>query len=715
MMRPNLETRVGRVRPLLVILSTLSVPAALADFGDYVDPTFECPAKTTCPNVCVANLTDCPVNLWCDGANETLCPDGRCIGIDDVCSDAGSPCPFDCASFACAKTIDFLPACQSTYADWYANASACAANEVDDTPLLTFKEPGFIFCYCWMCCIAFIIFAWCFANQVVFPVRGSTKILDDLDANDEKAAKSSKKTDEEYSNMKKSIETATTIGEAEATQQQPASDDDDDDDVGDEKEKTARSDLATFLETDIDDPNDGTVWTQTGFRRALLPFIIYLLVLATLIGIHVLLTILTLLYYVQQGVITILPEVFQTEQQALKAFEIAWGVGFAFSFTLQWPYSVDSLFLRRCRLAHATHVAIFTPRLMPTDNKFDKSTRIAKLKMAIAMSYALFTRIMALLFCDMRRIKFPGKTIYVPVETDEDGTRFFFFRYSRYNYDPDQDRFTPGVLSTGNYLGDFIDESNGLTEAEVIRRRGVVGPNALRLVKPNLFRCIYQEFCKPFYTYQYFMVWTWFPYWYYYMALVDTFVITTGGLTVASFRYRQDRTLYKLSEMHGEVTVLRDDVFVTISQTEVVPGDVIVIKPGPTHCDMVLVSSDGILVDESALTGESTLVSKKAIDPSTAKTEYNRIAHKKHTIFAGTAIIECNEAGSDLAVVCKTGSATTKGKLLRDILSYERHQFKFDTEVRVVIFILFLYAVFGFVMVSYFLKNSPIYAFFYGM
>ena len=34
-------------------------------FGDYVDPTFSCPATVTCHVVCVANATNCPMDASC--------------------------------------------------------------------------------------------------------------------------------------------------------------------------------------------------------------------------------------------------------------------------------------------------------------------------------------------------------------------------------------------------------------------------------------------------------------------------------------------------------------------------------------------------------------------------------------------------------------------------------------------------------------------------
>jgi hypothetical protein len=64
---------------------------------------------------------------------------------------------------------------------------------------------------------------------------------------------------------------------------------------------------------------------------------------------------------------------------------------------------------------------------------------------------------------------------------------------------------------------------------------------------------IFKEFSKPFYLYQNFMVWSWAPYWYYYMAIVNTIVRVAGGTVVAIFQYMSDLKLYGISVMEGEV------------------------------------------------------------------------------------------------------------------------------------------------------------------
>jgi hypothetical protein len=39
-------------------------------FGDYVDPTFTCPATVTCPDICVASAEDCPSDAVCPSTSE---------------------------------------------------------------------------------------------------------------------------------------------------------------------------------------------------------------------------------------------------------------------------------------------------------------------------------------------------------------------------------------------------------------------------------------------------------------------------------------------------------------------------------------------------------------------------------------------------------------------------------------------------------------------
>jgi hypothetical protein len=48
-------------------------------------------------------------------------------------------------------------------------------------------------------------------------------------------------------------------------------------------------------------------------------------------------------------------------------------------------------------------------------------------------------------------------------------------------------------------------------------------------------------------------VWTWAPYWYYYMAIVNSVVRLSGGIVVGVFQYLSDSKLHQISHVEGEV------------------------------------------------------------------------------------------------------------------------------------------------------------------
>jgi magnesium-transporting ATPase (P-type) len=121
-----------------------------------------------------------------------------------------------------------------------------------------------------------------------------------------------------------------------------------------------------------------------------------------------------------------------------------------------------------------------------------------------------------------------------------------------------------------------------------------------------------------------------------------------------------------------------------------------------------------IKVDESALSGETTPIVKEPMNPFREDEVYCPSLHKASTIFAGTKVIDVCATEKELGLVLTIGSFTTKGELLCDVLSYERHRMKVDDEVSVVFVILFLQSVILFGLVFYFLQGQWVYAWFYG-
>lgn len=162
---------------IAVVLCFLNSKSVVqADYGDYVDPTFNCPAMSTCQQVCVARATDCPLTMLCSG-NDTLCVDGSCA--PRCTGNEISPCEFDCAPVACHKIIDNVDSCNILYGGYLEAEAACGEEETAvETSLWNYNEAGFICFYAWIGGATTLLLGWCAFNQRIAPVEGSTQPLE---------------------------------------------------------------------------------------------------------------------------------------------------------------------------------------------------------------------------------------------------------------------------------------------------------------------------------------------------------------------------------------------------------------------------------------------------------------------------------------------------------------------------------------------------------
>ncbi|AXG10985.1 cation-translocating P-type ATPase [Haloplanus rubicundus] len=139
--------------------------------------------------------------------------------------------------------------------------------------------------------------------------------------------------------------------------------------------------------------------------------------------------------------------------------------------------------------------------------------------------------------------------------------------------------------------------------------------------------------------------------------------------------YRAERSIAALRELSApEATVLRDGEPVTVDATAVVPGDVLVLEGGDAvPADARLVDAAGMGTDESALTGESTSVSKsvEAVDPDTP------LAERTDMVYMNTSVV----TGRGRAVVVRTGMDTEVGSIATQIESAPDDPTPFQAEV----------------------------------
>jgi Ca2+-transporting ATPase len=145
-------------------------------------------------------------------------------------------------------------------------------------------------------------------------------------------------------------------------------------------------------------------------------------------------------------------------------------------------------------------------------------------------------------------------------------------------------------------------------------------------------------------------------------GLADALVIMGVVMINAVIGYvterQSDRIIRSLKQqVHPVAWVIRDRHVIEISAQDIVPGDILVLRPGTyVPADARVVEAKNLSVDESALTGESLPVTKIATplsDPEVA------LGDRLNMVYMGTLVT----GGQGLAVVVATARFTEMGKI----------------------------------------------------
>ncbi len=141
-------------------------------------------------------------------------------------------------------------------------------------------------------------------------------------------------------------------------------------------------------------------------------------------------------------------------------------------------------------------------------------------------------------------------------------------------------------------------------------------------------------------------------------ALVILGVVAANGVIGYITESEAERTILSLKRaVRPMATVLRSGLPVEIPAEEVVPGDVVLLKPGSyVPADARLLETGNLSIDESVLTGESMPVFKTS---RTLKNPRLPLGDRTNMIYMGTLAT----GGEGLGLVVATGSSTEMGKL----------------------------------------------------
>ncbi|AGB79197.1 P-type ATPase, translocating [Enterobacteriaceae bacterium strain FGI 57] len=142
---------------------------------------------------------------------------------------------------------------------------------------------------------------------------------------------------------------------------------------------------------------------------------------------------------------------------------------------------------------------------------------------------------------------------------------------------------------------------------------------------------------------------------------VDTAVIIGVTVINALIGYIQEsnaeKSLQSIRNMlSSDAQVIRDGKHATIRTTDLVPGDVVVLRAGDRiPADMRLIEAHNLRVEEAILTGESTVVDKH----TDALTGDLPLGDRTNMLFSGTTV----SAGGGVGIVVATGQATELGRI----------------------------------------------------
>lgn len=246
--------------------------------------------------------------------------------------------------------------------------------------------------------------------------------------------------------------------------------------------------------------------------------------------------------------------------------------------------------------------------------------------------------------------------------------------------------------------------TQGLTPEEVSTLRSLYGDCVIQIPIPPVLTFFLQEILHPFFVFQLFSVLVWmFENYVLFASVIFLISVITAAINLIMVR----SNLLKLREMayhQTKVKTLRfSKVTEMIESRYIVPKDLIVIEENlRLPCDCVLLTGD-VLINECSLTGESIPITKTPIkDRINEKDIFDPYQDKKNILYEGTNVIQSKpskESPYVLALVIRTGFATMKGQLIRNILYPKPNKFRFFEESVKFILVIAVLTIIGFFIV----------------
>ena len=164
-------------------------------------------------------------------------------------------------------------------------------------------------------------------------------------------------------------------------------------------------------------------------------------------------------------------------------------------------------------------------------------------------------------------------------------------------------------------------------------------------------------------------------------AVFITIVLLINAIIGTAQEYSAQHNAEALSALVTTYThVVRDGEAFEIDAKGLVPGDIVLLESGTkVPADIRLISSQGLAIDESLLTGESVPVNKDAAPLFSAECA---LSERTNMVFAGTHVTYGRATG----IVTATGITTELGRLADVILSIKKTQSPLQQRMKNLVF-----------------------------
>jgi len=213
-------------------------------------------------------------------------------------------------------------------------------------------------------------------------------------------------------------------------------------------------------------------------------------------------------------------------------------------------------------------------------------------------------------------------------------------------------------LASEKIFQEFETTSSGLTEQEAEKRLADYGPNQLSQETITWFEILKNQIINPFIPLFIIIAAVYF-FTQQYMESIILLLIMMLNTCIGFYQeYHSNKAMALLqSYLKAMALVQRSHQNISVPVNTIVPGDVIILKAGDViPADCRLIESQGLMVNEATLTGESVPSKKIHTQSDTEITEL----YKAYTCcFAGTVVAD----GSGIGVVFATGQHSVLGSI----------------------------------------------------